>query len=326
MAISEGLQRDRAVDESGNQLSVFNRVGARPMNKVEADGMYKIDGKLFTVTMDKKVFDPAVKNDALTFKISDDTRKKISDKRAEINGLCDDTKRLAKQKELYDLFAGANDEAKNGGGAAEDPKIKELEKDVKGLEDDLKDASPAKARKIQKDIDAKKAEIEKLRAAGGGAPNPKILELQKDVKGLEDDLKDAPPAKQRKIQKEIDAKKAEIEELKKAGGGGAPNPAIRELEKQIKGMEDDLKDATPAKQRKIQKEIDAAKKQLEEMKAGGGAPAKAPDAPVKTEPAADAGKNADQIKDLQEKIQFEKNQGKRLELEKQLEDLKKSSK
>jgi len=50
VAISEGLQRDRAVDESGNQLSVFNRVGARPFNKQEAERMYKLDGKLFTVS------------------------------------------------------------------------------------------------------------------------------------------------------------------------------------------------------------------------------------------------------------------------------------
>lgn len=32
LALSDGLQRDRAVDESGNQLSVFNRRGARPFD------------------------------------------------------------------------------------------------------------------------------------------------------------------------------------------------------------------------------------------------------------------------------------------------------
>src|SRR5262249_49893362 len=35
LAISEGLDRDRAVDESGNQLSVFGRRGSRPMNLAE---------------------------------------------------------------------------------------------------------------------------------------------------------------------------------------------------------------------------------------------------------------------------------------------------
>jgi hypothetical protein len=55
VSISEGLQRDRAVDESGNQLAVFNRVGARPLNKAEMERMYLLDGKLFTVKDPRKV-------------------------------------------------------------------------------------------------------------------------------------------------------------------------------------------------------------------------------------------------------------------------------
>jgi len=39
LAISKGIDRDRAVDESGNQLSVFNRRGARPLNKEELKKM-----------------------------------------------------------------------------------------------------------------------------------------------------------------------------------------------------------------------------------------------------------------------------------------------
>ncbi len=35
LAISKGLDRDRAVDESGNQVSVFGRIGARPFNLEE---------------------------------------------------------------------------------------------------------------------------------------------------------------------------------------------------------------------------------------------------------------------------------------------------
>ncbi|MEI6235778.1 MAG: hypothetical protein WCT04_22210 [Planctomycetota bacterium] len=215
MALSEGLQRDRGVDESGNQLSVFNRVGSRPMNKAEAERMYKIDGKVFTVTMDKKEFEPAVKS-PLEFKISEDTQKKIKDKRAEIDALTDDSKRLAKQKELYELFAAAKEEAANGGSAGEDPKVKELQKEVKGLEDDLKDATGPKAKKIQKEIDAKNEEIKKLKAASG-APNPKVIELTKEIKGLEDDLKDATGPKAKKLQKEIDKKKEELEQIKKGG-------------------------------------------------------------------------------------------------------------
>jgi hypothetical protein len=38
-ALSKGLDRDRAVDESGNQLTVFNRRGARPFNKEELKKM-----------------------------------------------------------------------------------------------------------------------------------------------------------------------------------------------------------------------------------------------------------------------------------------------
>lgn len=49
LAISKGLDRDRAVDESGNQLSVFGRRGARPLNFTEMLKMYTIGGKLFTV-------------------------------------------------------------------------------------------------------------------------------------------------------------------------------------------------------------------------------------------------------------------------------------
>jgi hypothetical protein len=49
LAISEGLDRDRAVDESGNQLAVFGRRGARPMNAAEMRRMYLRDGIIYTV-------------------------------------------------------------------------------------------------------------------------------------------------------------------------------------------------------------------------------------------------------------------------------------
>ncbi len=50
LAISKGIDRDRAVDESGNQLAVFGRRGARPFNRQEMERMYLKDGKLFTVS------------------------------------------------------------------------------------------------------------------------------------------------------------------------------------------------------------------------------------------------------------------------------------
>ncbi len=50
LAISRGIDRDRAVDESGNQLAVFGRRGARPLNRAEAEKLYLRDGKVYTVT------------------------------------------------------------------------------------------------------------------------------------------------------------------------------------------------------------------------------------------------------------------------------------
>jgi hypothetical protein len=46
LGISKGLDRDRAVDESGNQVSVFGRRGARPFNFEEMMRLLRTnDGK-----------------------------------------------------------------------------------------------------------------------------------------------------------------------------------------------------------------------------------------------------------------------------------------
>jgi hypothetical protein len=50
VAVSKGLDRDRAVDESGNQLAVFGRRGARPFNLAEMQRMYMKDGRPYTVS------------------------------------------------------------------------------------------------------------------------------------------------------------------------------------------------------------------------------------------------------------------------------------
>jgi hypothetical protein len=51
LAIPKGLDRDRAVDESGNQLAVFGRRGARPLSRNEARALYqRKDGSLYTVS------------------------------------------------------------------------------------------------------------------------------------------------------------------------------------------------------------------------------------------------------------------------------------
>jgi hypothetical protein len=48
-AISRGLERDRAADESGNQVAVFNRLGARPMTLAEMQKLYLRGAKLYQV-------------------------------------------------------------------------------------------------------------------------------------------------------------------------------------------------------------------------------------------------------------------------------------
>ena len=52
LAISKGIDRDRAVDESGNQLAVFGRRGARPLNRAEMHGLYqhRSNGAFYSVT------------------------------------------------------------------------------------------------------------------------------------------------------------------------------------------------------------------------------------------------------------------------------------
>jgi hypothetical protein len=46
VALSRGIDRDRAVDETGNQLAVFGRRGARPMTLDEQQKLYLKAGRL----------------------------------------------------------------------------------------------------------------------------------------------------------------------------------------------------------------------------------------------------------------------------------------
>ena len=50
LALSRGLDRDRAVDETGHQVSVFNRIGARPFTLEEMQRLYLRDGEVYTVS------------------------------------------------------------------------------------------------------------------------------------------------------------------------------------------------------------------------------------------------------------------------------------
>ena len=50
LSLSKGLDRDRAADESGNQIAVFGRRGARPFTLEEMQRLYLRDGKVWTVS------------------------------------------------------------------------------------------------------------------------------------------------------------------------------------------------------------------------------------------------------------------------------------
>jgi hypothetical protein len=54
LALSKGIDRDRAVDESGNQIAVFGRRGARPLNRAEMRSLYihSRNGEPYSVTDD----------------------------------------------------------------------------------------------------------------------------------------------------------------------------------------------------------------------------------------------------------------------------------
>lgn len=50
LAISKGVDRDRAVDESGNQIAVFGRIGARPLSRDDQHRMYLRGGEVWRVS------------------------------------------------------------------------------------------------------------------------------------------------------------------------------------------------------------------------------------------------------------------------------------
>jgi hypothetical protein len=50
-ALAKGLDRDRAVDETGGQIAVFGRIGSRPFTRDEMRRLYQNpDGSVWTVT------------------------------------------------------------------------------------------------------------------------------------------------------------------------------------------------------------------------------------------------------------------------------------
>ena len=58
IALSKGLDRDRAVDETGHQIAVTGRLGSRPFNRPEMERMFRsADGAVFRVTDDVRMDD-----------------------------------------------------------------------------------------------------------------------------------------------------------------------------------------------------------------------------------------------------------------------------
>jgi hypothetical protein len=61
LALSKGLDRDRAVDETGGQIAVFGRIGSRPFSAAEMAKFYlNPDGSIWTVkdSVDRSGFVP----------------------------------------------------------------------------------------------------------------------------------------------------------------------------------------------------------------------------------------------------------------------------
>jgi hypothetical protein len=151
VAISEGLQRDRGVDESGNQLSVFNRVGSRPFNKAEADRMYKIDGKVFTVAnTPPQGVEPLKFVRAGAGGVDPALKAKIAELEEQVKKERNPAKKKKLQEELDKAKKEAEEQEKSGGAGGKAEKIKELEEEIK------KERNPAKKKKLQAELDALK--------------------------------------------------------------------------------------------------------------------------------------------------------------------------
>ncbi len=55
LALSKGLDRDRAVDETGHQIAILGRLGSRPFTREEMEAFFRLeDGKPFVVRDDGK--------------------------------------------------------------------------------------------------------------------------------------------------------------------------------------------------------------------------------------------------------------------------------
>src|SRR5262249_30626339 len=58
LGVARGLDRDRAVDEAGNQIGVFGRTGARPLNLQEQQRLFLRGGQVWRVSDDPRDYGP----------------------------------------------------------------------------------------------------------------------------------------------------------------------------------------------------------------------------------------------------------------------------
>ena len=62
LALSKGLDRDRAVDETGGQIAVFGRLGSRPFTRTEMEALFLNERGLLYKVSDTRISDAAQEN------------------------------------------------------------------------------------------------------------------------------------------------------------------------------------------------------------------------------------------------------------------------
>ena len=231
VSISEGLQRDRGVDESGNQLSVFNRVGSRPFNKTEMERLYKIDGKVFTVTNEP----PGTPNEMKSAggQVDPAVKARIEALEVDVKRERNPSKKKKLQEELDELKKKAEEQSSSGGGANA-KKIQELEETVK------RERNPAKKKKLQQELDDLKSgkgpaveppKVEEQPKAVEPEKPPDIVpvvpptpaqSMEQEVQDKIDDLKDKlrrerNPIKMKVLEEALQQQQQKLDELKKSG-------------------------------------------------------------------------------------------------------------
>ncbi|MBE7465068.1 MAG: hypothetical protein HS116_16445 [Planctomycetes bacterium] len=143
--ISEGLQRDRAVDESGNQLSVFNRVGSRPFNKKEMEAMYMLDGQFFSVANEPP-------GEPLEMKAAGGGTAELEAKLEALKADLEKEKNPIKKRKIQKDIEDLEKKIKEASAGANAEKIKELEAAL------ANEKNPIKKRKIEQELKKLKGE------------------------------------------------------------------------------------------------------------------------------------------------------------------------